>query len=157
ILLLIAGSALLGAILTHADLREAWSRLHEVGGSGVAVLAALLFAASLTQAAMLIQTVPSARATPQWTYALWKLWMVGEAFNTVTPWASLGGEPLKAALLKKHYRVGLREATAALVLAQTINIIALVLFLVAGFVLMLRSPAIPATYRATAGSALGFF
>src|SRR5262249_55582272 len=104
-----------------------------------------------------VQTVPSARATPRWVYALWKLWMVGEAFNTVTPLASFGGEPVKAALLKKHYRVDLREATAALVLAQTINIMALVLFLVAGFVLMLRSQVIPSTYRATAGSALGVF
>jgi glycosyltransferase 2 family protein len=157
ILLLIAGTALLAFTLARADLGQAWSRLHDVGWSGVAVLAALLFAASLTQAGILIQTVPTARATAHWAHALWKLWMVGEAFNTVTPLGSFGGEPVKAALLKKHYGIGLREATAALVLAQTINIIALVVFLVAGFVLMLRSPVIPSAYRVTAGSALAGF
>jgi uncharacterized protein (TIRG00374 family) len=157
ILLLIAGSALLAFTLAHADLGNAWSRLHDVGWSGVAVLAALHFAASLAQAGILINTVPTARTTAHWAHALWKVWMVGDAFNTVTPLGSFGGEPVKAALLKKHYGVGLREATAALVLAQTINIIALVAFLAIGFVLMLRSPVIPSAYRVTVGVALAGF
>jgi glycosyltransferase 2 family protein len=157
VLLLVAGSALLGLTLAHADLGQAWSRLHDVGWSGLAALGALLFAASLAQAAILVRTVPSTRAIPHRLYALWKVWMVGEAFNTVTPLGSFGGEPIKAGLLKRHHGVGLRGATAALVLAQTINIIALVLFLVAGFGLMLRSQVIPSAYRVTAGSALAGF
>src|SRR5262245_26761565 len=136
ILLLLVGTALLVLTLARVDLAAAWSRLHDVGWSGIAVLAGLLFAASVAQAGILLQTVPTARPTAHWGRALWKLWMVGEAFNTVTPLGSFGGEPVKAGLLKKHYGVRLREATAALVLAQTINIIALVVFLVAGFVLM---------------------
>src|SRR5262249_20703022 len=106
---------------------------------------------------ILVRTVPSTRSIPHRLYALWKVWMVGEALNTVTPLGSFGGEPLKAGLLNKHHGVGLRAATAALVLAQTINIIALVLFLVAGFGLMLRSSVIPSSYRVTAGSALAGF
>ena len=157
VLLLVAGSALLGFTLVHADLAQAWSRLQDVGWTGVAALGALLFAASLAQAAILVRTVPCTRSIPHRLYALWKVWMVGEAFNTVTPLGSFGGEPLKAGLLKRHHGVGLREATAALVLAQTIGIVALVLFLVAGFGLMLRSPVIPSAYRVTAGSALAGF
>ena len=157
VLLLIAGSALLGFTLSHADLGAAWSRLHDVGWWGIAALGALLLAASLTQAGILVETVPSTRAIPHRLSALWKIWMVGEAFNTVTPLGSFGGEPVKAGLLKKHHGVGLREATAALVLAQTINIMALVLFLIAGFGLMLRSEVIPSAYRVTAGSALAGF
>src|SRR5215475_15841037 len=139
ILLLIAGSALLGFTLSHADLGQALSRLHDVGSWGIAALGGLLLAASLTQAGILIETVPSARAIPRRLYALWKVWMVGDAFNTVTPLGSFGGEPVKAALLKRHHGIGLREGTAALVLAQTINIMTLVLFLIAGVGLMLRS------------------
>src|SRR5262249_50819709 len=157
ILLLAVGTALLVLTLDRADLGEAGGRLEEVGWWGVAVLAGLLFAASVAQAGILLQTVPTAQATAHWARALWKLWMVGEAFNTVTPLGSFGGEPVKAGLLKKHYGVGLREATAALVLAQTLNIIALVAFLVAGFALMLRSPVIPSAYRLTAGCALAGF
>ena len=157
ILLLIAGSALLVFTLARADLGQAWSQLHDVGWSGVAVLAGLLLAASLAQAGILIQTVPTAGMTLRWTHALWKVWMVGEAFNTVTPLGSFGGEPVKAALLKKHYGIGLREATAALVLAQTIGIIALVAFLLAGVVLMLRSPVLPPAFSTTAGFALAGF
>src|SRR5262245_63527511 len=154
ILLLIAGSALLAFTLAQADLGNAWRRLHDVGWSGVAVLAALHFAASLAQAGILINTIPTARTTAPWARALWKVWMVGDAFNTVTPLGSFGGEPVKAALLKRHHGVGLREGTAALVLAQTINIMTLVLFLVVGFGLMLRSEVVPAAHRATVGVAL---
>src|SRR5262249_3017765 len=157
ILLLVVGTALLVLTLARADLGQAWGRLQDVGWSGVAVLAGLLFAASVAQAGIVLQTVPTARPTAHWARALWKLWMVGEALNTVTPLGSFGGEPVKAGLMKKHYGVGLREATAALVLAQTINIIALVVFLVAGFVLMLRSQVIPSAYRMTAGYALAGF
>ncbi len=157
VLLLIAGSALLGFTLSHADLGAAWSRLHDVGWWGIAALGGLLLVASLTQAGMLVETVPATRAIPHRLYAFWKIWMVGEAFNTVTPLGSFGGEPVKAGLLKKHHGVGLREATAALVLAQTINIMALVLFLITGFGLMLRSEVIPSAYRVTVGSALAGF
>jgi len=125
ILLLVVGTALLVLTLARADLGQAWGRLQDVGWSGVAVLAGLLFAASVAQAGILLQTVPTARPTAHWARALWKLWMVGEALNTVTPLGSFGGEPLKAGLLKRHHGVGLREATAALVLAQTIGIVAL--------------------------------
>jgi uncharacterized protein (TIRG00374 family) len=157
IALLIAGSALLAAILVQVDLGAAWVRLHDVGWSGVAVLAALLFAASLAEAGILVLVLPATRPTPPGVYACWKLWMVGEAFNTVTPLASFGGEPVKAALLKSRYGVALRDGTAALVLAQTINIMTLVLFLVAGFALLLGSNAIPASYRTSAGVALAGF
>jgi uncharacterized protein (TIRG00374 family) len=157
VLLLIAGSALLGVTLSHADLGAAWSRLHDVGWWGIAALGGLLLVASLTQAGILVVTVPSTRAIPHRLYALWKVWMVGEAFNTVTPLGSFGGEPVKAGVLRKHHGVGLREGTAALVLAQTINIIVLVLFLIAGFGLMLRSEVIPSANRASVGSALAGF
>jgi uncharacterized protein (TIRG00374 family) len=157
VVLLIGGVALLGLTLSHVDLAAAWSRLGDIGWPAVAALLALLFAASLAQAGILSQTLAAPRAGSRRAYALWKVWMVGEAFNTVTPLGSFGGEPVKAALLKRHHGVRLREATAALVLAQTINILALVVFLVAGFVLMLHSPVIPPGYRATAGWALGGF
>src|SRR5262249_48571950 len=157
ILLLIAGTALLVFTLSRADLGQAWSRLHDVGWSGVAGRSGLLLAAARAQAGLLMQTVPTAGMTLRWTHALWKVWMVGEALNTVTPLGSFGGEPVKAALLKKHYGVGLREATAALVLAQTMGIIALVAFLIAGVVLMLRSPVLPSAYSTTAGFALAAF
>src|SRR5262245_36314363 len=122
LVLLTVGTVLLGFVFTRVDLRAAAVRLHDIGPRGIAVLVALLFAAWLTQAAISSQTVASRRARPHRIYAFWKVWMVGEAFNTITPLASFGGEPVKAALLKKHDGVDLRDATAALVLAQTINI-----------------------------------
>src|SRR5262245_38861596 len=157
LVLLTVGTVLLGFVCARVDLGAALARLHDIGWPGIAVLVALLFAASLTQAAVLSQTVASRRAGPHRMYALWKVWMVGEAFNTITPLASFGGEPVKAALLKKHQGVDLREATAALVLAQTINIGSLVVFLVAGFALLIRSDVLPSAYRIIAEPALAAF
>ena len=45
--------------------------------------------------------------------------MIGEAYNNITPTASLGGEPVKAWLLKANWGVPLRDAGASLVIAKT--------------------------------------
>ena len=63
--------------------------------------------------------------------------MTGEAYNTITPAGGMGGEPLKALILKRRYDVPYTESGASLVLAKTINVIALVLFLAGGFFFML--------------------
>ncbi len=54
---------------------------------------------------------------------------VGEAVNTLMPFGSLGGEPVKAMLLKRRYGISYREATATLLLAQAINTLAEVPFI----------------------------
>jgi len=79
----------------------------------------------------------------------------GEAFNTVLPAAGIGGEPLKVALLHHRYGVGLEDAGASVVLARTINLLALVLFLGIGFALSLRTEELPreATWLAAIGLA----
>jgi uncharacterized protein (TIRG00374 family) len=80
--------------------------------------------------------------------------MLGEVFNTVTPLGGMGGEPVKAALLKRHYRVSLHEGTASLIVAKTVNTLALVLFLAFGFWLVIDSGVISDSYKTTAGVGL---
>ena len=88
-------------------------------------------------------TLVSVPLDGRWLYRAWKVRMVGEVFNSVVPAAGMGGEPVKAVLLKKYYGVGYRQATASLILAKTINTIALVIFLTVGFALMLSSALVP--------------
>jgi len=57
-------------------------------------------------------------------------------------------------LLKKHYGIGYREGTASLILARTINLIALVIFLVGGFALMIAAGSLPGAYEIVAGVGL---
>jgi glycosyltransferase 2 family protein len=63
---------------------------------------------------------------------LWLVNMVGEALNVVMPFGALGGEPVKAWLLKRHYAVGYREAAATLVLMQTLLGVSEAVFVAAG-------------------------
>lgn len=69
--------------------------------------------------------------------AYWRLLAVrtaGETVNMTTPTAYVGGEPLKAFLLRP-YHVPLVDGVASVVLAKTIMTIAEILFIVLGIVL----------------------
>ena len=95
--------------------------------------------------------------TGLWLYRSWKVRMVGEAWNMVLPAGGMGGEPLKAVLLKSRYGLDYRESIASLILARTINLIALVFFLGVGFVLILLRPILPMSLTVPAGIGLGTF
>jgi len=70
---------------------------------------------------------------------LWLLYLarlIGEAMNSITPTAYLGGEPVKAFLLQR-FGVPLAEATASVILAKTALTIAQIAFVVVGVALFM--------------------
>ncbi|MGE4014073.1 MAG: lysylphosphatidylglycerol synthase domain-containing protein [Alphaproteobacteria bacterium] len=90
------------------------------------------------------------RPSAIWSYRLWKLRMVGEAYNNSTPLGTIGGEPLKALLLKTHYGIGYRRGIASLTVARTCMIIGLLPLLAVGLICILTEPKLPSDYAATA-------
>ena len=153
LLYLLVGVGLLFVVLSEIDLNEVWTRTLQVGW-GVVVILMLYFCSFLIDSftwQMALTTIP---LNGTWLYRVWKMRMVGEVFNLVIPAAGMGGEPVKAVLLKRYYAVGYREGAASLILAKTINLIGLVVFLSVGFAFMLATPAIPDSYRMTAGAGL---
>ncbi len=67
----------------------------------------------------------------------WRLWAIrtaGEVVNMTTPTAYVGGEPLKALLLKRH-GIPMVEGMASVVTAKTTMTIAQILFILAGIAL----------------------
>jgi uncharacterized protein (TIRG00374 family) len=67
----------------------------------------------------------------------WKLLAIrtaGEVVNMTTPTAYVGGEPLKAYLLKRHH-IPMVEGLASVVIAKTVMTLAQVLFILIGIVL----------------------
>lgn len=72
---------------------------------------------------------PSAQTVPFWR--LFAIRTAGEVVNMTTPTAYVGGEPLKAYLLKKH-QVPMVEGLASVVIAKTTMTIAEVLFILLG-------------------------
>ena len=70
---------------------------------------------------------------------LWRTRLAGEAINTSTPTASVGGEAVKAWLLQP--RVPYPEALASVVIAKTTITVAQGLFLLFGLLLVTEAPA----------------
>jgi len=149
ILYLLIGVGLLGVILAQTDFAQVGEQVSRVGAWFLVVLA-IYFVAFAIDSVTWQMTIPSLRLTAQWTYRVWKLRMVGEAFNMVMPAGGMGGEPVKAALLKKHYGIDYKEGAASLILAKTINMIALVVFVVGGFVIMIEAKSLPKAFEAVA-------
>ena len=65
--------------------------------------------------------------------------MVGEAFNVVTPLATLGGEPIKLFILKKNSKIPYKEGVSAFILTKTFVMISLILFLSTGLVIIFKA------------------
>ncbi len=78
---------------------------------------------------------------------LWTIRQVGEAYNTITPLGTLGGEPVKAHLLKKHCDISLKQTLSSLIIARTTFLVALILFCIPGVFLILDSTSIPSDFK----------
>lgn len=155
--LLLGGGAAFAWLVADMDPAAVWDALAHVGWSGVAVIFAVYLAAFVVDTLSWQLTLPSVRTTVSWLFRLWKVRMVGSAVNNATPFASLGGEPLKALLLRRHYDISWPEGAASLVLAQTVNNIGLVFFLLAGIAAMFATDALPPLHRLSASVGLGLF
>ena len=151
---LLIGIAILALVAGEIELEEVAALVIQVGW-GFAVVIGVYFLAFVIDSFSWQLALTGVPLDAVWLYRMWKVRMVGEVFNSVLPAAGMGGEPVKAVLLNKHYGVGFRESTASLILAKTINLIALVAFLAAGFILMAYSPALPGSFKSVAALGLG--
>lgn len=86
---------------------------------------------------------------------LFRLRLAGEALNTLTPTAGLGGEPFKAARLAAS-GVSWQEATASVVIHKGITVLSLALYIILGLVLVpfLLSLSSSLVWLLSAGAAL---
>lgn len=148
------GLLLLGFVVSNMDAREVYSHVAAAGIAGMAFVVFFYAPVFATDAAGWQLILKNAPLTWRWLGRLFNLRLAGEAFNSITPLGSMGGEPLKALLLKSHYGIGYREAGVSLILAKTIILIALVVFLTLGFVLLLPSERFNDSYKTIAGAGL---
>lgn len=73
------------------------------------------------------------------TWELWRIRQIGEAYNIITPFATLGGEPLKAQLLKEHQGLSLRQAISSQIISKTTFLTGLILFFIPGISMIMSS------------------
>ena len=88
-------------------------------------------------------------AKPVTIWGMWRIRQIGEAFNMVTPLGTMGGEPVKAQLLKETYGLDMKQTISSLVVSRTTNLLGLVTFLIIGTALVWSSPDIAPAFKNT--------
>lgn len=154
LLFLLLGIALLAFVVTRTDLAAVATHVGALGWAGALLIPAISILAFLADTWSWQLLISPPRRGGAWFYALWKVRMVGAAVNKVTPIVGLGGEPVKAVMLKKLYGLPYREGVASLLVAKTANLIALVIFLSIGIALAFAGNSLPEQYRLAAGAGL---
>ncbi|MEQ8506036.1 MAG: flippase-like domain-containing protein [Rhodospirillales bacterium] len=132
------GVALLAWVVAGIDLDRAFASILEIGWLGLAAVLLIYLAAFYIDTLSWHLAILPLPLTAARSYIVWRIRMVGEAFNTVLPAGGFGGEPIKAVLLKRHHNISYREGTASIILARTINLIGLIVFMLAGLILLVR-------------------
>lgn len=154
---LAGGVGLLALLVSGVDLAEVWAhglRFGLVGIAAVLTIYAIAFALdTLAWQLALIEAPLDLR----WWYRIWKIRLVGELLNRLVPAGGVGGEPVKALMLKRFYGFGYREGTASLILGKTTDMMSLVLFMATAYVLVLASDALPGVSTTVVGAGLAAF
>lgn len=148
------GLALLVAVLWRTDLEQLRTHIEAVGWTTFAQVCALFlvyFAADVINWQAALPQVPR---TPRWFARLWLVRMIGDAYNNVTPTAALGGEPVKAWLMKRRYGVPWRDTGAGIVIARTSTMFALIAFVAIGVALVWHRPGMSAHQQGLAAATL---
>ncbi len=145
--MLLLGGALLAVVLQRTDLVAVADRLLLLGGWGIAVVGLLYLAATVLVTASWLWVFVELPFNLASLYSLGKIFMFGSAISTVTPFAGVGGEPVKAIQVKQAHGIGYRDTSVSLILASTTSVVAMVLFMWLGTAFMLESDQFPPSYR----------
>ncbi|MBO6521905.1 MAG: flippase-like domain-containing protein [Rhodospirillales bacterium] len=153
---LAAGFTLLYVIMQDIDLGDVAGLVSAVGVGGVCLVVLIYFFAFLGDSISWLLILTSLPVSFSWIRRTFVVRLAGEAFNNVVPAGGFAGEPVKAVILKSRYGVSYTEASASIVMARTVNMIALIVFLMIGFAFMMASDAIDGALKLTASAGLIF-
>lgn len=156
LMFLLLGVALLGLVLHNTDMPALWQQVERIGLGGMAAVLcvyALYFGADAVSWHVVL---PAVDLNGRWAARMFAVRMIGEAYNNITPTASMGGEPIKAWLLKSNWGIPLRDSGASLVIAKTTSMFSLVLFVGIGAVMLLDHARFSAQHKLAAALGFGF-
>jgi putative membrane protein len=124
------GAGLLAFLLSHTDIDEIHQRFADLGARSPLVLLPYLLIAWFDARGWRC-TFPPAVAARVPIGAFYLIRMAGEAVNSLTPTATVGGEPLKAHLLRR-WDVSHADGLASIVIAKTTLTISQIAFILIG-------------------------
>ena len=140
IVFLLLGGALFALVLVKTDTNLLLTQIANIGIGGALVILVvyiLYFGADSLSWQVTIGGIPM---NFKWFVRFYAVRMVGEAYNNITPVASMGGEPLKAWLLKSNWRIPLTDSSVGLVVSKTTSMFTLVVFVALGVALSFQHP-----------------
>jgi glycosyltransferase 2 family protein len=130
LLLLLAGLLTFGAIVWHVGPKNIYDAAAHLGPVTLLVMLIPSIIMYVVEAyGWKVTLGPLGKDIP-----FWRVFMIrtaGEVVNTTTPAGYVGGEPLKASLLRKHH-VPMEEAFTSVIIAKTTMTIAEVVFILLG-------------------------
>jgi glycosyltransferase 2 family protein len=144
--LFLLGCTLLIWVINSVDTEKALELLFELGFGFFAVLLIYSFITWLDTLSWKNDFRPET-TTHFSNQQLWVIRQIGEAYNNITPLGTLGGEPIKAHLLKKHCDISIKQSLASLIIAKTTFLTALIIFCIPGIYLIFDSAKIPEDFK----------
>ena len=150
------GLFLLYWAINSTDLSSVNSLLGKMG-IGIVVVLSVYIIINLMDAIAWKYALKPTEALKVKIWNLWKIRQIGEALNMATPFGTVGGEPVKAQLLKETYSLNYKQSISSLIATRTTNLIGLVFFLGWGAILIWSSETISGSFKATCQWALGIF
>lgn len=150
------GIALFILVLDQANLKDIWHNLKGLSVTQILIILSfygLVFCTDTLGWQLSFNKIP---LTINWFKRLFIIRLIGEAVSRITPFASMGGQPLKVSLLKKHYGINYQESSVSLVVATTLDLLGLVLFLNVGFYFLLTTEYLTVSYKILSGLGLFF-
>ncbi len=132
--------------ITRVDLSEVASLLIDLGWGFVFIQVIYFFVTFVDTLAWRNNFKPDEVASIS-NFNLWRIRIIGEAFNVITPFGTMGGEPVKSQLLKDCHSLSFKQGMASQVIARTTLLIALILFLLIGTFLIFDASFVSDTFK----------
>ena len=153
---LIVGCLFLGWAISAVDMAGLLNLLKKLGGGFLIILMIYTGVTWLDTLSWKCNFCPE--ETGHFTdWELWRIRQIGEAYNTITPFATLGGEPIKAQLLKENQGLSLKQGLSSQVIAKTTFLMGLIIFFIPGIAMILISPKVSEEFKTISIVGMGAF
>tara|TARA_A100001011_G_C14293165_1_gene837171 strand:- start:1481 stop:2461 length:981 start_codon:yes stop_codon:yes gene_type:complete len=150
ILFFLLGLALFSYFLSLSNLNNILNQIIFLGFNGFFLIFSIFILYFGSDSVSWQMTFTSIRFNLSWAGRFFVIRMIGEAYNNILPAASLGGEPLKAWILKTNYNISYVDSTSALIISKTVSMLSLVLLIGFAFFLSLDNSEVSFTHKKTA-------
>ena len=153
---LIVGFLFLGWAISAVDMAGVLNLLKKLGGGFLIILMIYTGVTWLDTLSWKCNFCPE--ETGHFTdWELWRIRQIGEAYNYITPFATLGGEPIKAQLLKENQGLSLKQGLSSQVIAKTTFLMGLIIFFIPGIAMILISPKVSEEFKTISIVGMGAF